>query len=118
MKKVVIFMGFVIFASANPSYEIPPSDTTTAYVEVISDELMQECIKIYNEAKWLEQDLNSEFVNQYSSYEVDKYNQKVRKYSQMIEWFNLNCANKQSKSACKAANKLNGKNGLPLQNCH
>jgi stress protein, tellurium resistance protein terZ len=57
------------------------------------------------------------YVNEYSSYEVESYNQKVRTHTYMIDWYNLNCAGKQSYSACKVAQELNREKGLPTQSC-
>ena len=78
---------------------------------------MKECVKIYNKALAIERALNSTFVNRYSSEEVNLYNQNVRMYSQLIDWFNANCAGKQSYSACKVAQELNRQRGLPEQSC-
>lgn len=36
----------------------------------------------------------------------------------MINWFNQNCAGKQSRSACEAAMKLNLKNSISAQSCY
>ena len=99
-------------------YEIPPSAQTYGNAPVISDAMMQECVKIYNEALAIERALNSTFVDRYSSEEVNLYNQNVRMHSQLIDWFNTNCAGKQSYSACKAAQELNRQRGLPEQNCN
>ena len=98
-------------------YEIPPSTQTQGYAPVISDEAMQECVKIYNEALAIEKALSSARVNEHSSYEVNLYNESIRAYSQLIDRFNANCAGKQSYSACKAVQELNRKNGLPEQSC-
>lgn len=98
-------------------YEIPPSAQTYGNAPVISDEMMKECIKIYNKALAIERVLNSTFVNRYSSEEVNLYNQNVCMHSQLIDWFNANCAGKQSYSACKAAQELNRQRGLPEQSC-
>lgn len=66
-------------------YEIPPSAQTYGNAPVISDAMMQECVKIYNKALAIERALNSTFVNQYSSEEVNLYNQNVRMHSQLID---------------------------------
>ena len=92
-------------------YEIPPSAQTYGNAPVIS-------VKIYNKALAIERALNSTFVNRYSSEEVNLYNQNVRMHSQLIDWFNANCAGKQSYSACKAAQELNRQRGLPEQSCN
>ena len=98
-------------------YEIPPSAQTYGNAPVISDEMMKECVKIYNKALTIERTLNPNHVNRYSSDEVNLYNQNVRMHSQLIDWFNANCAGKQSYSACKAAQELNRQRGLPEQSC-
>ena len=99
-------------------YEIPPSAQIYGNAPVISDAMMQECVKIYNKALAIERALNSTFVNRHSSEEVNLYNQNVHMHSQLIDWFNANCAGKQSYSACKAAQELNRQRGLPEQNCN
>lgn len=116
----ILLLNLAVFTalfSFDTSYKVPPTSQTSTYVPVISDSLMKECVKIYNEAVNLEKELNSSYVNQYSSQEVNLYNQKIRIHSNMIDWFNANCADRQSYSACKAANELNREKGLALQNC-
>lgn len=88
-------------------YEVPPTSSTSAAVPVISDAAMEACVKLYNEAKWLSEEIRTQPVNQYDSYSVSAYNTKVTKHSQMIRHFNQNCAGKQSQSAYEAAQKLN-----------
>ena len=119
MKKIILNSAVFIVAlfSFDGGYEIPPSYRTYGYVPVISDELMKQCVVIYNKALALERALSSAYVNEYSSYEVESYNQKVRTHTYMIDWYNLNCAGKQSYSACKAAQELNREKGLPTQSC-
>lgn len=74
---------------------------------MISDATMEECVKLYNEMKWLGQELDTIQVDQYSEVSVNNYNAKVNKQQQMQNYFNQNCAGKQSYSASKAAEKLN-----------
>ncbi len=100
----LIFWSCTSFAA---SYEVPPSDRTSASVPVISDAAMEQCVKLYNEAKWLDQELESTSVNQYDAAAVDAYNEKVSTHSSMTNRFNANCAGKQSASAYRAAQKLN-----------
>ncbi len=107
MKKIilgVLFASSLIYAR---TYEVPPTSSTRGSVPVISDEKMEECVKLYNKAKWLGEEINSMYVNQYDSSSVTNYNNKVRKHSSMIRKFNAECAGKQSYSAWKAAQKLN-----------
>lgn len=90
-------------------YVTPPIKSTHGSVPVISDEAMEQCVKIYNEAKWLSEKLNNTHVNQYDNASVDNYNNQASKHSQMINYFNQSYAGKQSYSAWKAAQKLNGR---------
>ena len=103
---------------ANQHYVVPPTSSTRGYVPVISDEMEQQCVEICNQAKWLGDSLQNTYVDQYSIASVNSYNQQVAQHSQMIDWFNQNCAGKQSYSACKAAMELNRQNGIPTQNCY
>lgn len=100
---------FSLSAWGQQHYEVPPSSNTSSHVPVISDEAMEQCVKLYNEAKWLGEELQNQYVNQYDSNSVNAYNNKVSKHSQMISSFNLNCAGKQSQSAYEATKKLNQK---------
>ena len=107
-----LFLFFVILNSQMifaKQYEVPPSSSTRNSVPIISDEAMELCVKIYNEMKWLGEEINSMHVNQYSEISVNNYNARVDKYEQMQNYFNQNCAGKQSYSASKAAEKLNKK---------
>lgn len=88
-------------------YEIPPTSRTSANVPWISDAAMEQCVKIYNEAKWLGEEIDRTTVNQYSQTSVDLYNSKISRYSEMVDSFNRKCAGKQSESAYRAAQKLN-----------
>lgn len=118
--KHLIFLAFIL---QNPiytiarSYEMPPTVTTLGNVPIISDEQMKICVETYNKTEWLKDDLSRRYVNQYDSYAVEQYNQDVKEVNQLANWFNLNCAGKQSYSACKAANELNRKNHLPEKSC-
>lgn len=103
---------------ANQYYVMPPTSSTYANVPVISDAQMEQCVEIYNQAKWLEESLQNAYIDPYSNASVNTYNQQVARHSQMLNWFNQNCAGKQSYSACEAARELNRKNGIPTQDCH
>lgn len=83
-------------------YEIPPLAKIYGNAPVISDEMMRECVKIYNKALAIGRKLNSTFANRYSSDEVNLYNQNVRMHSQLIR-FKANCAGKQSYQASGGA---------------
>ncbi len=118
-KLILLSIGLIsINTMANQHYIAPPTSSTMGHVPVISDEQMEKCVEIYNQAKWLGDSLQNTYVDQYSSASVNAYNQKVAQHSQMINWFNQNCAGKQSRSACEAAMELNRKNGIPTQSCY
>ena len=119
MKKLLTgtFLVISFSAFAQTAYQMPPTSSTRAHVPVISDAMMEKCVKIYNEAKWLQNELNSTSVDRYSQASVDKYNNKVHQLNQMTNWFNQECAGKQSRSACEATQKLNRERGLPVQPC-
>ncbi|OOF38050.1 hypothetical protein BKK49_10560 [Rodentibacter rarus] len=106
------------FAMANQPYTAPPTSFTQGYVPVISDAQMEQCVEIYNQAKWLGKALQNTYIDQYSQVSVNSYNDKVAQHQQMINWFNQNCAGKQSRSACEAARELNRKNGMETQRCY
>ncbi len=103
----IVALIFWSCTSLAASYEVPPSDRTTASVPVISDAAMEECVKLYNEAKWLAQELDAAQVNRYDEAAVDAYNEKVSIHGSMTDRFNADCAGKQSESAYRAAQKLN-----------
>ena len=48
---------------AAESYLIPPSSSTYEFVPVISDEKMEQCVKIYNESEWLYKRINETHVD-------------------------------------------------------
>ena len=105
-----VLLALAVCTGANTSaktYDVPPSSTTSINVPYISDEAMEECVKLYNEAKWLGEDIAATNVNQYNHASVDAYNARVSRHSEMISSFNEDCAGKQSESAFRAAKKLN-----------
>lgn len=107
-----ILLSIFILCAQNAiakEYTVPPTSSTRGHVPYISDQAMEACIKLYNEAKWLDEAISRTYVNQYSQTSVDTYNNKVSRHSQMINDFNRNCAGKQSESAYRAAQKLNNK---------
>lgn len=103
----------VFFASGTSAqeqsqeYEVPPSSSTYSDVPTISDEAMKSCVRLYNEAKWLADEIENTEVDQYSRKSVNAYNQKVDRHSGMIDRFNQECAGKQSEAAARAAQELN-----------
>ncbi|MFZ7307617.1 hypothetical protein ACLSY1_05685 [Avibacterium avium] len=120
VKKLILTVCSLLasIAIANQHYTAPPTSSTYGHVPVISDEQMEKCVEIYNQAKWLGEELQNTYVNQYSQASVDSYNNKVGQHQSMITWFNQNCAGKQSRSACEAARELNRKNGIETQSCY
>ncbi|OOF55458.1 stress protein, tellurium resistance protein TerZ [Rodentibacter genomosp. 2] len=114
---LITFLSLCSLFLKAQQYVMPPMSSTSGHVPVISDQLMEQCVEIYNKAEWLAKELNNTYPNQYSSYEVDAYNSKANQVNQWTNWFNQNCAGKQSYSACQAAQELNRKAGNPTQNC-
>lgn len=105
---ILLFLVCLVSLMNAKEYTVPPTTSThSAGGSVISDEAMEQCVKLYNEAKWLKEELDRRNVDNYDSASVNSYNNKVGKHSQMINYFNQNCAGKQSYSAWKAAQKLN-----------
>lgn len=102
---------FVSNGASARNYEVPPSSRTSANVPYISDAAMERCVKIYNDAKWLHAELSRSNVDQYSPSSVSAYNAQVARHSKMTDYFNTNCAGKQSESAYRAAQKLNQQQG-------
>ncbi len=94
-------------------YEAPPSSSMRGNVPYISDAAMEECVKLYNKAKWLAETIDSTTPDSYSQSSIDSYNRKVNKHSQMIQSFNNDCTGKQSESAYRAAKKLNRSTPIP-----
>ncbi|HIF29912.1 MAG TPA: hypothetical protein EYQ76_03620 [Candidatus Marinimicrobia bacterium] len=109
-KKSSRLLAFIVTFIASSAialvYEVPPS-TTGSYAPYISDSAMEQCVRLYNKAKWLIDEIDKIQVNQYSQSSVDSYNSKVTRHSKMINNFNQGCAGKQSESAYRAAQKLN-----------
>lgn len=108
----LLLLTFTSSAAFSRNYEVPPTSTTSGSVPWISDAAMELCVKQYNEAKWLAEEIDQIEVNQYSQSSVDFYNSKVTEHSQMTDHFNANCAGKQSESAYKAAQALNQKKNI------
>jgi len=107
MKRIILGTLFISLLVYGKIYEIPPSSSTRGSVPVISDEKMEECVKLYNENKWLQEEINNLYINRYDNNSVNNYNNKVRQQNIMTKKFNIECAGKQSYSAWKATQKLN-----------
>lgn len=104
---IILILSIGLTQMFSQNYEVPP--TASGNGIVISDAAMEECVKLYNETKWLEEDIDRTVVDQYSSYSVNSYNTKIEKANMMSQRFNRDCAGRQSYSAWKAAQRLNGK---------
>ncbi len=102
----LVFVCSVIYAQER-IYKTPPSTSATGTVPSISDEAMKKCVEIYNEASWLQEELNNTQVDLSQPASVEAYNSQASVYSQMADYYNNNCAGKQSKLADSAAEKLN-----------
>lgn len=107
MKKIILVISFITSLLYSRTYEVPPTSSTKAGVPIISDKKMEECVKLYNQAKWLNEELNEMYVNQYESNSVNNYNNKIKEQKKITQKFNAECAGKQSYSAWKATQKLN-----------
>lgn len=102
----------ILLTSINISayeYKVPPSSSTSGSVPYISDQAMEECVMVYNDAIRLKDKIDTIQVDRYSQQSVDNYNNKVNRHSNMTNKFNRDCAGKQSYSAWKAAQKLNNR---------
>lgn len=117
LASVAVFLGSTNVCYSERSYEMPPTYLTGDSIPVISDEAMEECVRVYNHAKWLTEEITSMSVNVNSRSEVNAYNAKVAEINRMTSWFNSQCAGKQSYSACEAANRLNRQNNRPTTSC-
>jgi len=106
---LILLTAFYASYALAKNYEVPPSETTSLYVPYISDEAMEKCVILYNETKWLGEEIQSTHVDKYNHTAVDAYNQKLSRYENMINTFNRDCAEKQSESAYKAALELSKK---------
>jgi hypothetical protein len=96
-----------VYGASAQEYEVPPSSTTTTSVPYISDDAMKECVKLFNEAKWLSEEIDGTEVDSYSQDSVDSYNEMVARHTNMTDAFNRDCSGKQSESAYRAAQELN-----------
>jgi len=110
--KLTIIFAICSLIMANASardYVVPPSETTYTSVPVISDAEMEQCVILYNEAKWLRDEIDKTVVDKYSERSVASYNNKIATFNGMNSSFNSICAGKQSQSAYNAAQRLNDK---------
>ncbi len=102
---VLLVLSITLTQMFSQNYEVPPEVRGNGIV--ISDAAMEECVKLYNETKWLNEEIDRTVVDQYNSYSVNAYNAKVNKANMMSQMFNRDCAGRQSQSAYEAAQKLN-----------
>ncbi|ORU93821.1 MAG: hypothetical protein A6F72_07670 [Cycloclasticus sp. symbiont of Poecilosclerida sp. N] len=117
--RIIILLSYLLstVTIAAEYYVTPPTTSTRSYVPAISDDKMEQCVKLYNESEWLYKKMNDTSVDSYSKKSVDNYNKMVEQHTRMASTFNTECAEKQSRSACKAAQKLNKEQGFPYQGC-
>ena len=59
------------------TYDVPPSSSTYLHVPYISNEAMEQCVILYNKAKWPDQGILNTYVDQYSQASVNAYNRKI-----------------------------------------
>ena len=104
---VLFVLSITLTQMFSQNYEVPPEVRGNGIG--ISDAAMEECVKLYNETKWLNEEIDRTVVDQYNSYSVNSYNAKVNKANMMNQMFNRDCAGRQSQSADEAAEKLNGR---------
>ncbi len=102
---ILLILSISFTQMFSQKYEVPPDIRGNGIV--ISDAAMEECVKLYNETKWLNEEIDRTVVDQYNSYSVNEYNDKVNKANMMSKRFNRDCAGRQSQSAYEAAQKLN-----------
>ena len=108
---ILLSMAAPGIASAEDKiYEVPPSSVTSSSAPYISDYKMEQCVRLYNEIKWLGEDIKRKQTNVYTKSSIAVYNDLVDRHSSMVEKFNCDCAGRQSESAYKAAQKLNKEN--------
>lgn len=106
---ISILLMSVGYTNEVEHYVVPPTSSSysTSMHNVISDEAMKQCVKLYNEALVIEKKIKNAVVDQYSATSVNAYNAEVMTHSNMISSFNRECAGKQSQSAYEQAQKLN-----------
>jgi hypothetical protein len=103
-----MLLTIITISDALAEYEVPPSSATSSTnVPYISDEAMKQCVLLYNQAKWLSNEIGDTRVNRYSQASIDAYNGEITRHRNMLDSFNRDCAGKQSESAYKAAQELN-----------
>ena len=103
----VSILPLLASSALGQTYEVPPSTISSSSVPYISDYAMEQCVILYNKAKWRAKEIERTQVNQYSQASVDAYNNKVSSHARMLSIFNSDCAGKQSESAYRAAQELN-----------
>ena len=89
---IILMLSVSLTQMFSQNYEVPPEVTGNGIV--ISDAAMEECVKLYNEIKWLNEEIDRTVVDQYSSYSVNAYNNKVNDSNMMSQRYNRDCAKK------------------------
>jgi hypothetical protein len=105
----ISILPLVASGAFGQNHEVPPSASTSSSVLYISDYAVEQCVVLYNKAKWLTEEIEITQVDQYSQASVDAYNNKVTSHATKISTFNSDCAGKQSESAYKTTQELNKK---------
>lgn len=90
---IILTLSIGLIQVFSQEYEMPPT-VKGRYGTMISPAEMEECIKLYNEIKWLNEEIDRTVVDQYSSYSVNAYNNKVNDSNMMSQRYNRDCAKK------------------------
>lgn len=106
MKKIILVVTMPLFTFAG-NYKVPPSHNTYGSGYQLDDSAMKECVRVYNQAENLQWELNNAVIDRSSSYAVSNYNAMVNELNDLINWYNINCANKSASGADSATRELN-----------
>lgn len=109
-----IFATTNALAETDKVYVVPPSSSISSPTgpPSISDEEAKVCVELYNEAQWLEEDIEQSVnaVDRSDKNAVNAHNAKISDYRNMINKYNQDCAGKHSGSAQDATDELNQNN--------
>ena len=86
-------MLFIISSLYAKSYEMPQIEFKKGNVPMISDEQIEFCVKLYNQIKWLSEDLTKQKSSKNQA-NARIYNINVKKYRNLANLFNNECAGK------------------------
>ena len=79
---LIAILFFSSFALQAREYVVPPTSSAGS-AGVISDEAMEQCVILYNEANWLSEELDVTPVDNYSQASINSYNSKVQLFNDM-----------------------------------